>query len=412
MYIQRHIKSAINKGIAAFPSVLITGPRQVGKSTFLKEEYPNIKNVNLDNRVILESVKSDPLGFLKDNKTPLIIDEIQRASDIFIDIKYFIDDNKRPGMYLLSGSQKMRLMKEISESLAGRIGIFEMLGLSLREIKCESFDDPFFPDEKYLSKRGKNCTEKIILNKKDTDIWEIIHRGSLPELYANELMDWENYYSDYVSTYVERDVRDLSQVGDLRAFVSFMTALAARTGEILNTHAIASDIGVDDKTIKRWLSILEASGIIYILEPLSVNATRRVIKSPKVYFTDTGLVCYLCRWLTPDVLKNGAQSGGIFETFVISEIIKSYYNVGKKPNIYYFRDTNGKEIDLIFFENGLIHPVEIKKTASPNVKDIKHFQTLSKCFPTLNIGSGGIICNYEECISITDNHKIIPVKMI
>lgn len=406
MYIARHIEKTIEKSFAAFPAVLITGPRQVGKSTLLLNRFKNIPNVTLDNPLQLLSLRQDPVEFFKLHGSPLILDEVQRAPECFSVLKYMIDSDRRAGMYILTGSQKYALMKGVSESLAGRIGIVDMLGLSDREIYEDPFDRPFLPTTDYLLERRPKMAPSI------QNLWERIHRGSMPELYSNENMDWEQYYAAYVDTYIERDVKQLGSVGDTLAFTQFMTALASRTGELLNAASLARDIGVDSKTVKRWLSILQASNIIYLLQPFSLNINKRIIKTPKVYFTDTGLVCYLCRWLTPETLANGAMAGSIYETFIVSEILKSYYNAGKEPNLYFFRNTDGQEVDLLFYRDGKLYPIEIKKTSSPNVKDAKHFGTLSTFFPSLEVSEGGIICNAEDLLPLGQNLKIIPFRFI
>ena len=406
MYIARHIEKTIEKSFSAFPAVLITGPRQVGKSTLLLNRFKNIPNVTLDNPLQLLSLRQDPVEFFKLHGFPLIIDEVQRAPECFSVLKYMIDSDRRAGMYILTGSQKYALMKGVSESLAGRIGIIDMLGLSDREIYEDPFDRPFLPTSDYLLARRPKTAPSI------QNLWERIHRGSMPELYSNKNMDWEQYYAAYVDTYIERDVKQLGAVGDTLAFMQFMTALASRTGELLNAASLARDVGVDGKTVKRWLSILQASNIIYLLQPFSLNINKRVIKTPKVYFTDTGLVCYLCRWLTPETLANGAMAGSIYETFIVSEILKSYYNAGKQPDLYFFRNTDGQEVDLLFYRDGKLYPIEIKKTSSPNVKDAKHFGTLSTFFPTLEVSEGGIICNAEELLPLGQKLKIIPFRFI
>lgn len=406
MYIARHIEKTIEKSFAAFPAVLITGPRQVGKSTLLLNRFKNIPNVTLDNPLQLLSLRQDPVEFFKLHDSPLIIDEVQRAPECFSVLKYMIDSDRRVGMYILTGSQKYALMKGVSESLAGRIGIIDMLGLSDREIYEDPFDRPFLPTSDYLLERRPKMAPSI------QNLWERIHRGSMPELYSNENMDWEQYYAAYVDTYIERDVKQLGSVGDTLAFTQFMTALASRTGELLNAASLARDVGVDSKTVKRWLSILQASNIIYLLQPFSLNINKRIIKTPKVYFTDTGLVCYLCRWLTPETLANGAMAGSIYETFIVSEILKSYYNAGKEPDLYFFRNTDGQEVDLLFYRDGKLYPIEIKKTSSPNVKDAKHFGTLSTFFPSLEVSEGGIICNAEDLLPLGQNLKIIPFRFI
>ena len=406
MYIARHIEKTIEKSFAAFPAVLITGPRQVGKSTLLLNRFKNIPNVTLDNPLQLLSLRQDPVEFFKLHDSPLILDEVQRAPECFSVLKYMIDSDRRAGMYILTGSQKYALMKGVSESLAGRIGIIDMLGLSDREIYEDPFDRPFLPTSDYLLERRPKMAPSI------QNLWERIHRGSMPELYSNENMDWEQYYAAYVDTYIERDVKQLGSVGDTLAFTQFMTALASRTGELLNAASLARDVGVDSKTVKRWLSILQASNIIYLLQPFSLNINKRIIKTPKVYFTDTGLVCYLCRWLTPETLANGAMAGSIYETFIVSEILKSYYNAGKEPDLYFFRNTDGQEVDLLFYRDGKLYPIEIKKTSSPNVKDAKHFGTLSTFFPSLEVSEGGIICNAEDLLPLGQNLKIIPFRFI
>ena len=406
MYIARHIEKTIEKSFSAFPAVLITGPRQVGKSTLLLNRFKNIPNVTLDNPLQLLSLRQDPVEFFKLHGFPLIIDEVQRAPECFSVLKYMIDSDRRAGMYILTGSQKYALMKGVSESLAGRIGIIDMLGLSDREIYEDPFDRPFLPTSDYLLARRPKTAPSI------QNLWERIHRGSMPELYSNKNMDWEQYYAAYVDRYIERDVKQLGAVGDTLAFMQFMTALASRTGELLNAASLARDVGVDGKTVKRWLSILQASNIIYLLQPFSLNINKRVIKTPKVYFTDTGLVCYLCRWLTPETLANGAMAGSIYETFIVSEILKSYYNAGKQPDLYFFRNTDGQEVDLLFYRDGKLYPIEIKKTSSPNVKDAKHFGTLSTFFPTLEVSEGGIICNAEELLPLGQKLKIIPFRFI
>ena len=406
MYIARHIEKTIEKSFAAFPAVLITGPRQVGKSTLLINRFKNIPNVTLDNPLQLLSLRHDPVEFFKLHGSPLILDEVQRAPECFSVLKYMIDSDRRAGMYILTGSQKYALMKGVSESLAGRIGIIDMLGLSDREIYEDPFDRPFLPTSDYLLERRPKMAPSI------QNLWERIHRGSMPELYSNENMDWEQYYAAYVDTYIERDVKQLGSVGDTLAFTQFMTALASRTGELLNAASLARDVGVDSKTVKRWLSILQASNIIYLLQPFSLNINKRIIKTPKVYFTDTGLVCYLCRWLTPETLANGAMAGSIYETFIVSEILKSYYNAGKEPDLYFFRNTDGQEVDLLFYRDGKLYPIEIKKTSSPNVKDAKHFKALSTFFPSLEVSEGGIICNAEDLLPLGQNLKIIPFRFI
>ncbi|MEG1752210.1 MAG: ATP-binding protein [Clostridia bacterium] len=406
MYIKRHIESVIENSKDTYPAVLVTGPRQVGKSTVLKNLYPSFKYETLDDPFLLQTIKIDPVGYLKLQGTPFIIDEVQRAPELFLSLKYIIDSNKHDGMYLLTGSHNFELMNGVSESLSGRISIINMLGLSNREIYQDAFNEPFIPTNDYLINRKTSI--KIDLKA----LWNRIHKGSMPRLYDNDKVDWEKYYSDYVNTYIERDIQKLEQVGDTMSFLQFMVALASRTGELLNMNSLAQDVGISAPTIKKWISILQKSNIIYLLQPFSLNINKRIVKTPKIYFTDTGLVCYLCKWLTPETLMNGAMSGGIYETFVVSELLKSYYNAGKEPNLYFFRDTNGLEIDVVIYQNGSLYPIEIKKTSSPNIKDIKSFKALESYFPTLKIAEGGIICNYDKLLPLAENNKVIPVTFI
>lgn len=405
MYYKRHIKNAINSNLKDYPAVLITGARQVGKSTIFENEY-NYKTITLDNINTLEGIKNDAVGVLSSYDKPLVIDEVQKEQTIFNALKYLIDKNKIAGEYLLTGSQKFELMKNVSESLSGRIGILQLLGLSNRELNNEKFYEPFLPTKDYLLNRKSKNT----FNQKK--LWSNIQRGSFPKLYDDINFDFERFYSNYIDTYVERDVRNILNVSNLYTFIQFMTALASRTGQILNMNDIAKDIGINVGTVKKWISVLETSNLIYLLQPFSLNINKRIIKSPKIYWLDTGLVCYLCKWLSPDTLKIGAMAGQIFETFVISEILKSYYNAGKKPNMFYFRNTDGQEIDLIFYENGKIYPIEIKSTNKVDKKVIRGFKVLSTYFPNLELSSGGVISMEEELIPLGNDKYIIPIDYI
>ena len=406
MYIKRHLSKVLLETRANAPSILVTGARQVGKSTLLKETFKNLCYVSLDDFTILSKLRDDPLFLVKSTSPPLIIDEVQYAPDVMRSIKLRIDTKRQNGLYFMTGSQSFLLMKGVSESLAGRVALFELLGLSSRELDGESFDKPFFPTSEYFA--GRNPANRSV---NLPTMWKRIHRGYMPELHANQNIDGAIFYRDYFRTYIERDVRALGQVGDEISFSKFVAALAARTGELLNIASISREIGISEPTLKKWLSVLRASNIIHLMEPFSLNANTRVAKTPKVYFFDTGLVCFLCGWTSPHSLEMGAQSGSIFETFVVGEILKSYYNAGRMPPLYYYRD-NHSEIDLLFWENGLLHPVEIKKTSSPNSKDIRHFRVLQTAFPNARIGEGGIICTYDSLLSFDERNNIIPLGWI
>ena len=407
MYYKRHIESTIKKAAGMFSAVLVTGARQVGKTSVLKESTKGLSYVTLDDQLVLEAARNAPGTFLLDNTPPVFIDEIQYAPQLFPYIKMRADEEGRNGLFYLSGSQQFQMMKNVSESLAGRLGILNLAGLSLREINKDSFTDIFIPSPDYFEKR-KNSLKKLNHEK----LWEIIQRGSMPKLYAEVNSDWLMFYSAYVKTYIERDVHDLSQVGDSLKFIQFMTSVAGRTGQLLNMSSIASDIGISIPTVDRWLSILISSGIIFLLRPYSNNMIKRAVKTPKLYFLDTGLAAYLLKWNTRDVLKNGAMAGAFFETFVISEIIKSFYNNGIiDPPLYFYRDKEKNEIDLIIEHNRVLHPIEIKKHADPRPQDIKSFNVIDK-IQGVKRGSGGIICLYDKIISLSETDKVIPVSFI
>ena len=364
-YIERAITSVIKNRVKTSKCVLLTGARQVGKSTLIRHVFPEYNRVSFDDRLARLQARDEPKLFFINNPRPLFIDEVQKESSILEDIKQIVDESEERGMFILSGSQKLELMKGMSESLAGRVSVIELGGLSMREIRGISFDLPFVPSEDYLSKREKEISDY-------TDIWETIHKGFYPEPYDSE-RKWQEFYSSYVATYLERDINELISADSI-TFTRFLTAVAARTGEMINYANVANDVGVSQPTVKNWISVLERTGIVFILQSYSAGALTRAVKTPKIYFRDTGLACYLTKWLTADALKNSAVAGNMFETFVVSEIIKSYANAGKdyRFNIFYYRgkdrsSSGENEIDLIIEENGVLYPVEIKMTGNPNV---------------------------------------------
>ncbi len=406
VYIYRNIENIIRKSAKMFSAVLITGPRQVGKTTLLKHIKGDIPYVTLDDPILLQSAIEEAGSFFKTTTPPVIVDEIQYAPNLFSYIKMIADESGKKGQFYLSGSQQFKMMKNVSESLAGRIGIINLLGLSLREIKNDSFNEYFVPTEKFIDKRKSSVGE---LDYKE--IWKVIYKGSMPAMYADEL-DWQMFYASYTKTYIERDVRELTQVGDELKFIKFMTALAGRTSQMLNLTSVANEIGISVPTADRWLSILISSNIVYLMSPYYNNILKRAIKTPKLYFLDTGLAAYLTKWNTPDVLEAGAMAGAFFETFVVSEVLKSYYNSGiLEPSLYYYRDKDGKEIDIIIEQNGILHPVEIKKTANPGKEHIENFSALNK-LSGINLGTGCVVCMYDRCVHINENNVTIPVTWI
>ena len=407
MLYKRHAEQSIRKLSQMFGAVLVTGARQVGKTTLLKEVTGGVLYVTLDDPIMLTAAKEYSGTFFKDNPPPVFVDEIQYAPNLFPYIKIIIDREKQKGIFYLSGSQQFRMMKNISESLAGRLGLLNLSGLSLRELYGVAFNKPFVPTEEYYLERRKYSFDITY-----ADVWQTIQRGCMPELCANEDFDWQLFYGAYVKTYIERDVRDLTQVGDEIKFIKFMTATASYTGQLLNISSLARNVGVSQPTAERWLSIMVASNLVYLLQPYHNNILKRSIKSPKLYFLDTGLAAYLTKWNTPDVLKNGAMAGAFFETFIISEIIKSYSNKGiLDAPIYFYRDKDSNEIDLLISEGNTLYPIEIKKHADPDKNDIAKFELLDKINNVIR-GPGGVICLYDNLVTLKGDDKAIPITMI
>ena len=417
-YINRAIEEYVKQSTHTFKCVLITGARQTGKSTTLKEIFPEYKYIPLDDPFIEEQAKDNADMFMMLNPPPVIIDEVQRVPGLFRYFKIKCDETDERGLFLLSGSQPLELMENASESLSGRVSIVELSGLSLREIMKDNFGRPFVPTMEYIAERNKTA-------KAPANIWEIIHRGGYPEL-QNPEMEWSAFFSSYVKTYLERDVCKLSAVQDLDDYRRFMVAIAARTGQMLNYSNIADEIGKDAGTVKKWMSILEASGIVYLLEPYTPSVLRRAIKTPKVYFRDTGLAAYLTRWLTPEALAYGAMSGAMFETYVISEILKSYSNRGidYRYCVSYYRGKDKRklrkdgeeyetesEIDLIIEENGTLYPIEIKQGSKVTADETSAFTVLDR-IPDKRRGIGAIVCLCPQPGALRNNVFQIPVWYI
>ena len=408
-YIERAITSTLKQRAAESKCLLVTGARQVGKSTLLKHVFPGYNRANFDDRLTRLQAKEEPKLFFLNHPRPLFIDEVQKENSILEEIKLMVDESGTRGEFILSGSQKLELMKGMSESLAGRVSVMELSGLSLREINGVSFNRHFVPSEEYMNAREKEI-------KPYDGIWEIIHKGSFPELYDVN-RDWQDYYSSYVATYLERDINELISADSL-TFAKFMTSVAARTGEMLNYAKIASETGVSEPTRKSWISILERTGIIYILQPYSASALTRAIKTPKLYFRDTGLACYLTRWLTADALKNSAVAGSMFETFVVSEILKSYSNEGSdyRFSIFYYRGKDKKasdenEIDLVIQENGVLYPIEIKLTGNPKAAMGATNPVLDK-IPDKKRGMGVILCLIDKKTYLRENLVALPIEYL
>ena len=418
--IKRHIENVVERRSQNSKAILLTGPRQVGKSTLYKHLFSNVNQVSFDDDLLLAQAEEDMNLFLLNNPCPLMIDEVQKCPSIFNKLKIILDNTDKYGNFYLTGSQKLQLMEGVSESLAGRVSVVELEGLSLREIKGISFNRHFIPMEAYIREREKSLKEYR------QGLWETIHRGSYPELYANPEREWVDFYQSYVKTYLERDVNKLIKTKNHLTFVKFLTCVAARTGQVINYANISSEIGVSEITVKEWISILEKSGIIYILKPYTSSVLNRAIRTPKLYFRDTGLCCYLTRWLTPDTLKNGAMAGAMFETFVINEILKSYSNEGLEYdfNVFYYngkdkkkKKENGEEIevdgeiDLILQEDGILYPIEIKMSATPKADMASEFDVLDG-IPDKKRGMGAIICLYDKKLFLRENLIALPLEYI
>jgi predicted AAA+ superfamily ATPase len=358
---------------------------------------------SLDDPRVLELARTDPALFMQRYPGPVTIDEIQYAPGLLPYIKMAADADNAPGRFWLTGSQQFHLMRDVSESLAGRVGILRLLGLSQREQTQANYSaEPFLPTTTILGSRLKEMST-LSLRGIYTQIW----RGSYPALAVDPEMDRDLYYSSYVQTYLQRDVRDLSRVGDETAFVRFVRACAARTAQLLNIAELARDANVAPNTAKSWLSILEASGIVFLLEPYHTSVTKRLVKTSKLYFLDTGLCSWLTEWASPETLEAGAAAGAMLETWILDELLKSWWHHGRRAPFYFYRDKDKKEIDLLIVQDDTLYPLEFKKTASPKRRDVRHFAVLNK----LNqpVGSGGVICLAESSLPLADNIVVIPV---
>ena len=383
-----------------FKVLLITGPRQVGKTTLLLSLKPNNMNyVTLDDVNLRRQAQEDPKMFLEEHPWPLLIDEAQYAPELFSYIKIIVDKEQKNGMYWLTGSQQFHLMKNASDSLAGRVGIINLNSFTYSEIIQNENKKLFDPIDIRKS-------PKIDIN----DLYKIIYKGGMPELYNNKNISQEIFFQGYIDTYISRDVKSLTEIGNEMAFKKFIVSVASRTGEQLNYSSLANDSGISVPTAIKWLSILVTSGIVYLLEPYMSSQLKRITHIPKIIFMDTGLACYLAGWNSARDLQLSSSAGHYLESYIISEIVKSYNARGIRPNISYYRDKDGKEIDLIFYKNNKLYPFEIKKTASPNSDMIRNFKELQKT--KKEIGTGGIICFYDELMHLDKNNYIIPVSSV
>lgn len=417
MYIKRAIEDTVKNVASTFPVMLVTGPRQVGKSTLLNHLADQKRTiVTLDDPAIRYLAKTDPALFMQRYSPPLLIDEIQYATELLPYIKMAVDKSKRSGDYWLTGSQSFLMMRDISESLAGRVGIINLLGLSTSEILGQP-SRVFRTDPEKLLNRLQEV-KKLDIN----ELFARIFKGSMPRLYAGYDIDLETYYRSYTDTYLKRDIKDLTQVADEMSFYNFMTVVAARTAKPVVYDELAKESGISSPTAKKWLSILATSRVIALVQPFHHNHLKRVTKMPLLHFLDTGLCAQLLKWGNPETLERGAMSGAFFESYIFSEIFKSYLNAGKEPPIYYYRDKDKKEIDLLLYENGTLYPIEIKKAASVGKNAVKHFSILRPVAEPekaihpggakINIGPGAVICMANDLLPIDKNSWAVPAWLV
>jgi len=405
-YIKRDIENKIIALSKEYSCILITGPRQVGKTTVLKQLMNDDREyVTLDDLEERSLAKRDPAMFLQMHTTPIMIDEVQYAPELFSYIKIQIDNGAAPGTYWLTGSQAFKLMELAQESLAGRVAILHMPSLSQHEIHGSGECSPFTLDLAALkSRESTNAPANII------QIYERIWQGSMPGLVSGKFTDRDVFYASYLQTYIDRDVKEQVQLADPLLFRDFVRAAACRAGQMLNIHDIAQDVGVSDDTAKRWLQVLEKSDVIFFLRPYSNNLLKRTVKTPKMYFFDTGLVAYLTRYSSPEILANGAINGAILENYVVSELLKSYHNNAKECLLWYYRDSNSNEIDMVIESDGMLHPLEIKRSVNPGNELIGAFAHLDKA--SLPRGNGAILCMRPKLSAINSENYIVPIWMI
>ena len=409
MYITRHMEKPVMELNEQYPVLLLTGPRQVGRTTMLEHlievEGKGRKKVSLDDLTLRELAKTDPKMFFQLYQPPLLIDEVQYAPELFPYIKIMVDERHQPGDFWLTGSQLFKMMEGVQESLAGRVALLHLSPLSQSEIMKRPPEPPFSLELPLLSERQNG---RQMLNT--PEVFQHIHQGGMPALVTGTYSNASIFYSSYIDTYMERDVRRLSNDIDSLKFLRFLRSVAARTSQQVNYKGIADDAEIDQTTAKNWLHVLEALGIIFLLEPYSNNVLKRTVSTPKLYFYDSGIVCYLTRWSSPETAMEGAMSGALLENYTVAEIIKTYQNAGQEPFLYYYRDKDAREIDLILERDGKLFPIEIKKMASPPKKLTKVFDLIDKS--PLQRGTGAILCMADQLGAFDQNNLIVPISLI
>lgn len=411
MYINRTaLSKTIHNLSDTFKVLLLTGPRQAGKSTLLKQcsSIKNYKYVSLENFDDRDLALSDPALFFQKYPPPVIVEEIQYAPNLLNQIKIIVDRSDTNGMFWLTGSQKFSLMQGVSESLAGRVGIIELYGMCLSEILFPNKDYCFPVDgsDEWLDK----IKPKENINFDLSDVYKTIWRGSFPLIALNDQINRDIFYESYIQTYISRDSKLMLKVDNEITFYRFLRAMSSRTSQLLNYAEVAKELQVDLKTIKSWVSVLEKSGIIMLLEPYFSNLTSRLTKTPKLYFVDTGLCSYLSKWPSYGTLESGAMSGAILENFVVSEVVKSYSIQGMRPLMYFYRDKDQNEVDILLESGDELTPIEIKKSATPSLHTLKNKNFLSKLNKKINRGI--VFCLRENSIPLSKDVVAVPIKCI
>lgn len=414
MYIHRAAEETVRKLSGMFGAVLVTGPRQVGKTTLLQQlAEKDRRYLTLDDPDLRQLARRDPSLFMQSFPPPVIIDEIQYAPELLPYVKIHVDRTHQAGAFWLTGSQQFHMMKNVSESLAGRVGIIRLQGLSNTEINRYP-SEPFLPERDGLLRRleaAPPMTPAAVF----TRIWQ----GSMPAVNTGQV-EWQSFYSAYVSTYLQRDIRDLTQVADELSFYNFMTVAAARTARPIVYEEIAKECGISAPTAKKWVLILISSGIAALVQPFYNNILKRVTKMPLLHFLDSGLCAYLLKWNSPETLERGAMSGAFFESYVFAEVYKSWLNSGLEPPLYYYRDKDGREIDLLIHQSGRLHPIEIKKTASPERSMLRHFRTLAPLAVSEPSGdsaawapgTGAVVCLIDKLLPADEANWFVPAWLV
>lgn len=411
--IQRHITEAIDYSINHFPCTVLTGPRQVGKTTLLDKKYicKGFSYVTLDNSADRLLAKNDPKSFLELHPYPLIIDEAQKAVELFPELEHLINEKRRlegndraNGMYILSGSSRRDLLEKAKESLAGRASILDMSSLSIDEIYSRE-NTPFIPDISTFSNKLK---QKVL---SQDEVLRLIVKGQLPELYDDEKLQNPLFYSSYIDTYLDKDIKEQIDIKDELKFYNLLILIASLTGQELIYENLAKHVGVSANTIKTWISIMSKTGIIYLLRPYYEESwTKRVVKRPKIYFFDTGVACHLLGIDSKETLEKSFLKGRLFETLVVNEVRKSYMNKGENIDIFYYRDSNQNEVDLVIIRHGTMHCFDAKFGSEFNLGDVSAFKELDET--KYEKGKGAIICTSEQISALSDKILIVPVSAI